>query len=41
MIATILQVTKTGNAKDSIYLALAIGAAVLLFVLSKKFRRKA
>jgi|GEM_PF-2221387 len=41
MIATMLQITKAGNAKDSMYLALAVGAAVLLFVLSKKFRRKA
>lgn len=41
MVETMLQITKAGNVKDSIYLALAIGAAVLLFVLSKKFRRKA
>lgn len=41
MIATMLQATTANNFKDGIYLGLAIGAAVVLFVLSKKFRRKA
>ncbi len=40
MPAVILQVNQTDNFKDGIYLALAIGAAILLFVLSRKFRRK-
>jgi hypothetical protein len=40
MIAIILQSTKAENFKAGIFLGLAIGAAVVLFLLSKKFRRK-
>jgi hypothetical protein len=40
MTLVILDATKTGNFKDGIYLGLAIGAAVVLFLLSRKFRRK-
>jgi hypothetical protein len=40
MISVILQATKAGNFKDGIFLGLAIGAAVVLFLLSRKFRRK-
>jgi hypothetical protein len=40
MITVILQATKTQNFKDGIFLGLAIGAAVVLFLLSRKFRRK-
>lgn len=41
MIAVILQATKVGNSRDGIFLGLAIGAAIALFLLSRKFRRKA
>ncbi|WP_262892375.1 hypothetical protein [Pedobacter roseus] len=40
MIAVLLETTNAANFKDGIYLGLAIGAAVVLFLLSKKFRRK-
>ncbi len=40
MLAFILQATKADNFKDGIYLGLAIAAAIALFILSRKFRRK-
>lgn len=40
MLTFILQATHAGNLKDGLYLGLAIGAAVLLFLVSRKFRRK-
>jgi len=40
MIAVVLETTNASNFQDGIYLGLAIGAAVVLFLLSKKFRRK-
>lgn len=40
MTFVILDAAKADNFKDGIYLGLAIGAAVVLFLLSRKFRRK-
>ncbi|WP_262511035.1 hypothetical protein [Pedobacter chinensis] len=40
MIVIILQATKGENFKDGIYLGLAFGAAIIIFLLSRKFRRK-
>jgi len=40
MPAAILQVNQTDNFKDGIYLALAVSAAIIIFILSRKFRRK-
>ncbi|WP_316826574.1 hypothetical protein [Pedobacter miscanthi] len=40
MIAVILDTTHAANFKDGIYLGLAIGAAIVLFLLSRKYRRK-
>lgn len=40
MLVFILQATKADDFKDTVYLGIAVAAAIALFVLSKKFRRK-
>lgn len=40
MIAVFLQAAKADDFKNGIYLGLAVGAAVVLFLLSRRLRRK-
>ncbi|WP_344851493.1 hypothetical protein [Pedobacter jeongneungensis] len=40
MIAVVIEAINASNFKDGIYLSLAIGAAVVLFLLSRKFGKK-